>query len=133
VATIKPIELEPPSSPASRGEDARPNSRRVAGWDAKPRRDVTRSRGPARLVGLFLPFEGPEGAGKSTQVDLLANALAGRAPLVVREPGGTPLGEEIRRLLLHGEPVTAEAEMLLFMAARAELVEMVIPGSATAT
>jgi len=84
-------------------------------------------------VGLFLPFEGPEGAGKSTQVDLLANALAGRAPLVVREPGGTPLGEEIRRLLLHGEPVTAEAEMLLFMAARAELVEMVIPGSATAT
>lgn len=77
--------------------------------------------------GLFVTFEGPEGAGKSTQVELLRAALAGRDPVVTREPGGTPLGERIRDLLLHaGVAMTAEAEMLLFMASRAELVGRVI-------
>jgi len=79
------------------------------------------------LRGLFITFEGPEGAGKSTQVELLRAALAGDEPVVTREPGGTPLGERIRDLLLHsGIAMTAEAEMLLFMASRAELVRRVI-------
>lgn len=76
---------------------------------------------------MFVTFEGPEGAGKSTQVELLRRALADRAPVVVREPGGTALGERIRELLLEPDVVqSAEAEMLLFMAARAELVATVI-------
>lgn len=79
------------------------------------------------MAGLFVTFEGPEGAGKSTQVDLLRRALAGREPVVTREPGGTPLGERIRDLLLHsGLAMAPEAEMLLFMASRAELVSRVI-------
>jgi dTMP kinase len=76
---------------------------------------------------LFVTFEGPEGAGKSTQVELLRAALGDRAPVVTREPGGTPLGERIRDLLLHsGLEMAPEAEMLLFMASRAELVDRVI-------
>ena len=79
------------------------------------------------MGGLFVTFEGPYGSGKSTQVELLARALAGRDPLVVREPGGTELGERIRELLLHRpEGMSAEAEMYLFMAARAELLETLI-------
>jgi dTMP kinase len=77
-------------------------------------------------LSLFITFEGADGAGKSTQVELLRAALADRSPLVVREPGGTPLGERVREVLLHGEPVSAEAEMLLFMAARAELLERLV-------
>lgn len=78
-------------------------------------------------MGLFITFEGPDGSGKSTQVQMLARALADRDPVVVREPGGTPLGERIRELLLHRpEGMSAAAEMYLFMAARAELVETVI-------
>lgn len=76
------------------------------------------------MPGLFITFEGPDGSGKSTQVELLARALVDRDPLVVREPGGTELGERIRELLLHRpEGMSAEAEMYLFMAARAELLE----------
>ncbi len=75
------------------------------------------------MAGLFVTFEGPEGSGKSTQIDLLRSALAGRNPLIVREPGGTELGERLRDLLLHSEHrMSAEAEMYLFMAARAELL-----------
>lgn len=75
---------------------------------------------------MFITFEGSEGAGKSTQATLLRDALGTDRCLLVREPGGTPLGEEIRRLLLHSEPMSAEAEMLLFMAARAELLEKAV-------
>ena len=76
---------------------------------------------------MFVTFEGPEGAGKSTQVELLRTALVDRQPVVTREPGGTLLGERVRDLLLHsGIDMTPEAEMLLFMAARAELVGRVI-------
>ncbi len=79
------------------------------------------------MGGLFITFEGPDGSGKSTQVDLLARALVERRPLVVREPGGTALGEKIRELLLHRpEGMSAVAEMYLFMAARAELLETTI-------
>jgi dTMP kinase len=79
------------------------------------------------VAGLFITFEGPDGSGKSTQVEMLARALADRDPLVVREPGGTELGERIRDLLLHRpEGMAAIAEMYLFMAARAELLEELI-------
>lgn len=84
-------------------------------------------RTPGR--GLFVTFEGGEGSGKTTQCELLALRLkaAGWQVLQLREPGGTPLGEAIRPLLLHRErPISAEAELLLFLAARAALVRDVI-------
>lgn len=76
------------------------------------------------MAGLFVTLEGPDGAGKSTQMELLRRALAPHDPLVVREPGGTTLGESVRELLLHrdGVAMVPEAEMYLFMAARAELI-----------
>ena len=79
--------------------------------------------------GRLLVLEGVEGAGKSTQAARLQRALesAGRDALLVREPGGTPLGERIRDLLLAGQGEMAPAaEALLFMASRAELVEHVL-------
>src|SRR5512133_2504066 len=79
--------------------------------------------------GRLLAFEGVEGAGKSTQLELLRQALEGRsrAVVVTREPGGTPAGERIRALLLDPEvELHPRAEALLFAAARAELVEDVI-------
>ena len=77
---------------------------------------------------MFVTFEGIDGSGKSTQAELLRNFLAERGEDVVlaREPGGTPLGEEIRTLLLRGPAMTAWAEAALFAAARVELVENVI-------
>lgn len=75
--------------------------------------------------GVFVVLEGIEGSGKSTQAALLAGWLERRGVqhLLVREPGGTPLGEEIRRLLLHGGHMPAVAELYLYLAARAALVE----------
>lgn len=76
--------------------------------------------------GALIVFEGAEGAGKSTQLRLLADWLGGRGRdvVAVREPGGTVLGDEIRRLLLDpSSDITARAEALLFMASRAQLVE----------
>lgn len=80
------------------------------------------------MSGLFLTFEGPEGAGKSTQVELLRHALkaSGDDPVVLREPGGTALGEAVRELVLHGGTVAPAAEMYLFMAARAQLLAEVV-------
>jgi dTMP kinase len=82
---------------------------------------------------LFIVFEGPEGSGKSTQAKLLAERLrdAGKRVILTREPGGTELGEQLRRLLLdlHSEPVTPAAEALLYSAARAEHVAHVIQPS----
>jgi dTMP kinase len=82
---------------------------------------------PARK-GLFVTFEGGEGAGKSTQVNLLRGRLesAGRRVLNLREPGGTPLGEELRQLLLNSTNISTKTELLLFLAARSELVQKVI-------
>lgn len=76
----------------------------------------------------LIVFEGPEGSGKTTQLRLLSEWTVARGatrPVVaVREPGGTPLGDEIRRLLLHPESdIAGRAEALLFMASRAQLVE----------
>lgn len=75
---------------------------------------------------MFLTFEGIDGSGKTTQVRLLAERLRneGERPLVVREPGGTALSERVRTLLLEEDvEVTPMAEVLLFSAARAQLVE----------
>jgi dTMP kinase len=80
--------------------------------------------------GLFVTFEGLDGCGKSTQMDLLAAGLRerGYVVLITREPGGTTLGEAVRDVLLdpryHG--MSARAEALLYAAARAQLVEQVI-------
>jgi dTMP kinase len=82
--------------------------------------------------GLFITFEGTEGCGKSTQVQLLAEWLQKlnyRNVIVTREPGGTPIGEEIRHTLKHSQKnhaMTAEAELLLMNASRAQLVREVI-------
>jgi dTMP kinase len=77
---------------------------------------------------MFVTFEGVDGSGKSTQVELLARHLRerGRAVVTTREPGGTELGEQVRRVLLHGPSPTPWAEAALFAAARAELAERVI-------
>lgn len=76
------------------------------------------------MSGLFITFEGPEGAGKSTNLKVFAEALAesGCTPLITREPGGTPVAERIREVLLsnHEEPMHADAELLLMFAARAQ-------------
>jgi dTMP kinase len=81
--------------------------------------------------GAFITFEGPEGCGKSTQVQILAGRLkaGGRSVLCTREPGGTRTGELIREILQHDkadEPLVPEAEMMLFLASRAQLVRQVI-------
>jgi dTMP kinase len=75
--------------------------------------------------GRLIVFEGAEGAGKTTQIRILSERLAtaGIAAVAVREPGGTPVGDDIREILLHPEQeITAASEALLFMASRAELV-----------
>ena len=77
--------------------------------------------------GRFITLEGIDGAGKSTHAAWLAGviAAAGRRVAATREPGGTPLGERLRELLLH-EPMTHDTEALLMFAARREHVEQVI-------
>lgn len=78
--------------------------------------------------GVFIAFEGGDGAGKSTQVRLLAQRLtaAGHAPLLTRQPGGTELGRRLRDLVLHGDPMTPRAEALIFGADKAQHVEEVV-------
>lgn len=83
------------------------------------------------MKGLFITFEGTEGCGKSTQISLLAERLKalGRAVRSLREPGGTPIGEEIRHTLQHSsdnEAMTPETELLLMNASRAQLVREII-------
>ena len=78
---------------------------------------------------MFISFEGLDGCGKTTQAAMLAAALEleGRTVVRVREPGGTPIGERIRELLLDGDSVIGgAAEALLYAAARAQLVDQVI-------
>lgn len=79
--------------------------------------------------GKFITFEGIDGAGKSTHIGWFADALRqrGRIVTLTREPGGTPLGEQLRNLLLHTEqPMQAETEALLMFAARREHIAQVI-------
>lgn len=83
-------------------------------------------------AGFFIAFEGTEGAGKSTQLKLAAQALqlAGHRVRVTLEPGGTPLGKEIRRLLLHRTDSipTPAAELFLYLADRSQhLAEVIRP------
>jgi dTMP kinase len=83
------------------------------------------------MKGLLITFEGTEGCGKSTQIGLLAERLhaLGRTVRLLREPGGTPIGEEIRHTLKHSNTnhsMTPEAELLLMNASRAQLVREVI-------
>ncbi|HEX3533065.1 MAG TPA: dTMP kinase [Gemmatimonadaceae bacterium] len=75
--------------------------------------------------GRLIVFEGPEGAGKTTQIRLIAERLAraGVPALAIREPGGTPVGDAIREILLDSEhQITPAGEALLFMASRAQLI-----------
>ena len=84
-------------------------------------------------AGKLITFEGSEGCGKSTQIARLANhfQLLGREVLTTREPGGTEIGEQIRNIIVHnskGDEMCAETELLLFTAARAQLVrELIAP------
>jgi dTMP kinase len=87
--------------------------------------------------GLFITFEGTEGCGKSTQSAILAERIRalGYQVRILREPGGTPIGEEIRHTLKHShqnQAMTAEAELLLMNASRAQLVREVIRPALTA-
>jgi dTMP kinase len=77
---------------------------------------------------MFVTFEGLDGSGKSTQAELLRRRLAADGVDVVatREPGGTELGEKLRDLVLHGGHVSPWAEALMYVAARAQLVDQVI-------
>ena len=82
--------------------------------------------------GLFISFEGIDGAGKSTHIERVAALFrqAGRAVVLTREPGGTPLSEKLRELVLH-EPMDALTEALLMFAARREhLVQVIEPALA---
>lgn len=94
------------------------------------RRGRTSSSGRTRDWGQFFAIEGPDGSGKTTQAKLLAEAIAklGRTVVLTRDPGGTPLGERVRELLLDsdGPDISGRAELFLFMAARAQLVEEVM-------
>ncbi|MGO1568985.1 MAG: dTMP kinase [Brachybacterium sp.] len=82
--------------------------------------------------GVFISFEGGDGAGKSTQMQMLRDHLVTERSvaedliLTTREPGGTPLGESIRDLLLHGEDVEPRAEALLYAADRAHHISTVV-------
>src|SRR5690242_4213597 len=85
---------------------------------------------PRPLRGRFVALDGPDGGGKTTQAARLVAWLRdlGHDVVPCREPGGTPLGERLRGLLLDrgGVPIGLRAEMLLYMASRAQLVEDVI-------
>ena len=85
----------------------------------------------SKPVGKLISFEGSEGSGKSTQIARLAEHIQkiGREVLATREPGGTEIGEQIRNIIVHnskGDEMCPETELLLFTAARAQLVREVI-------
>ncbi|HAA95682.1 MAG TPA: dTMP kinase, partial [Dehalococcoidia bacterium] len=79
-------------------------------------------------MACFIVFEGGDGSGKSTQVRSLLRRMRRRGIKVMQthEPGGTPLGQSLRRLLKSGDPMTPTSELMLFEAARAQLVQDVI-------
>ncbi|MGI6486387.1 MAG: dTMP kinase [Thermoanaerobacterales bacterium] len=82
------------------------------------------------MKGKFITIEGADGAGKSTLTEMLAQYLIhkGRNVVVTREPGGTPLGEDLRHILLspEGEPPEPETEALIYAASRAQLIKKII-------
>jgi dTMP kinase len=83
-----------------------------------------RNESDQRTAGLFIVLEGIEASGKTTQLAMLAEWLERRAIpcIVAREPGGTAVGEAVREVLLHGGHVDPRSELLLYLAARAQLV-----------
>ena len=111
-----------PPGPFRRAPPARYYAGSVSQAPAPPARDA------ADRPGLFLTFEGGDGVGKTTQTRILAEALRaeGVEVLVTREPGGTDLGAEIRRLLLDGGHVDPRAEALLYAADRAHHVATLV-------
>ncbi|HUJ45342.1 MAG TPA: dTMP kinase [Opitutaceae bacterium] len=101
----------------------------------QPVRAVRRARSARPTAthrrGILISFEGSEGSGKSTQIAHLAERLqqVGREVVSTREPGGTEIGEQVRNIIVHnsrGDEMCAETELLLFAAARAQLVREVI-------
>ncbi len=85
----------------------------------------------SKPAGKLISFEGSEGSGKSTQITRLADQLqrSGREVVATREPGGTEIGEQIRNIIVHnskGDEMCPETELLLFTAARAQVVREVI-------
>ena len=95
--------------------------------------------GPQQAItpdpGLLITFEGPEGSGKTTLIRALAERLeaSGTSPILIREPGGTPIGEQIRNILLDlaSDGMCSETELLLMVASRAQLIrETIRPGLA---
>ncbi len=89
-----------------------------------------------RILHMFISLDGADGVGKSTQMELLRAWLtaSGRDVVTCRDPGATPLGEKIRHLLLHADDVSISrtSELLLYMAARAQMVEEIIRPALTA-
>ncbi|WP_194911327.1 dTMP kinase [Catenulispora rubra] len=104
----------------------------AAGADGNPLPEGTGIERPAHTyTGTFLSFEGGDGSGKSTQLDLLADWLRGRGHEVVvtREPGGTPLGTKLRNIVLdahNADVISPRAEALIYAADRADHVERVV-------
>jgi dTMP kinase len=96
-------------------------------------RAVSSARASTRPHGILISFEGSEGSGKSTQIAHLAEQLqdAGHEVISTREPGGTEIGEQVRNIIVHnsrGDEMSAETELLLFAASRAQLVrELIAP------
>ena len=84
----------------------------------------TNTNGATKMSGLFISFEGGDGAGKSTQSNLLESVLKqkGIRSVLLREPGSTPVGDYLRRFLIADQSVSQRAELLMFEASRAELI-----------
>ncbi len=91
---------------------------------------MAKKKTPRELRGVFVTFEGIDGSGKTTQAKLLYRALKkeGWPVVLFREPGGTKVAEKLRQILLQekSEPIAARAEILLYVASRAQLVEQKI-------
>jgi len=94
--------------------------------DSMTKHNILNLCGGAMQQGRFIVFEGGDGSGKSTCMQYIRRELGDEHIVYVREPGGTPLGEGIRKILLMGEAMDPVAELLLFFASRAEHIVRVI-------